>query len=191
MLVTCYIDYTCPYSFRAFQWLTRLRDAAGVQPRWATFSLKEANRDPGTPSPFDDPQISSLSVLALALAHAARDTEASRYHGLVFEAMHGGGPRLSEPALLELAGEAGVDVERFAGQRGRWLDAVAAEHHDAVRRFAVFGTPTLVIDDRTAVFLKLAQAPPPEQDAELWSSVYTLACCQPDLVEIKRTPSTH
>jgi hypothetical protein len=191
MLLTCHVDYTCPYSFRAFRWLTRLQDPAGVEVRWATFSLKEANRDPGSPSPFDDRQISSLSVLALALAHAARHADAGRYHGLVFEAMHGDGPRLTEPALLDLASEAGVDVEQFNQQRGHWLEAVAGEHHAATRRFDVFGTPTLVIDDRTAVFLKLAQTPPPEQDTELWTSLYTLACCQPELIEIKRTGVHH
>lgn len=187
MLVSCFIDYTCQYSFRAFRWLTRLQHPAGLDVRWATFSLKEANRDAGTPSPFDDPQISSLSVLALALGHAARGTGSSRYHELVFEAMHADRRRLHEAALLELAGEAGVDVEQFNQQRGRWLEAVAAEHRAGAREFDVFGTPTLVVGDHAAVFLKLSEIPAPEQDAELWRSLHNLACCHPELIEIKRS----
>jgi len=66
MQVICYYDYVCPYSYRAFQWLRRLEDVGKeFSVEWATFSFKGANRDKGTASPFDDPEISSVSVLAL------------------------------------------------------------------------------------------------------------------------------
>jgi 2-hydroxychromene-2-carboxylate isomerase len=189
MNVTCFIDFTCPYSFRAFQWLNRLPDTSGARIRWATFSLKEANRDPGTPSPFDDPQISSLSVLALVLAQAARQAGATGYHETVFQAMHGSETRLDEARLLRLAAEAGVDVDRFNRDREHWLAAVAGEHRTAVEQLGVFGTPTLVLDDHAATFLKLSATPAPEQAGELWRSLYMLACCHPELIEIKRPPA--
>lgn len=187
MHVTCFYDYTCPYTHRAFRWLARLEEsAAGFHVDWATFSLKEANREPGAPSAFEETRISSVSVLALALAHAARKADFPRYHQAVFHAMHEESRRPAAPELLELAARAGVDVAKFDRQRDRWLAAVADEHREGVRRFQVFGTPTLVTDDHAAVFLKLASTPLTDQDAELWHSLYTLARCHPELIEIKR-----
>ena len=55
---------------------------------WRTFSLKEANRDPASSSPLAVPKAESVSVLALALAHAARVAGCDRYHRAVFRAMH-------------------------------------------------------------------------------------------------------
>lgn len=185
MQVTCYYDYTCAYSHRAFQWLTRLERALpDLTVQWRTFSLKEANRDADTASPFDDPDISSVPVLALALAHAARGTGFARYHAHVFEAMQE--RRLQEQDLLAAAAEAGVDVDSFGRERRRWLHEVATTHADATSRWSVFGTPTLILDGDTAAFLKLGEVPAREHDEEVWRALCVLARCHPELLEIKR-----
>lgn len=185
MQVTCYFDYTCPYSYRAFQWLSRLSATVpDIAVRWSTFSLKEAHHDPGTPSPFDDPGLSSLSVLALALAHAVPPASFGQYHQGAFEALQT--RRVGEPELLGLAAEAGVDIPRFDGERARWLSAVVREHREATTRWQVFGTPTLIIAETAAVFLKFAELPDPAGDADVWRSLCTLAVCHPEVVEIKR-----
>jgi protein-disulfide isomerase len=185
MQVTCYYDYTCPYSYRAFQWLGRVeRVLPDVAVGWQTFALKEANRDPSAPSPFDDPEVSSVSVLALALAHAAQDGDFARYHAAVFEAMQVG--RVEEQDLLAAAADAGVDIDSFQRERPRWLDTLAAAHHEATSRWHVFGTPTLILDG-DAVFLKLAGVPPATADEEVWGALCVLARCHPELIEIKRT----
>jgi predicted DsbA family dithiol-disulfide isomerase len=191
MQVSCYFDYTCPYSYKALTWLRAARGGgADLEVAWRTFSLKEANRDPGTPSPFDDPGISSVSVLALALAHAARQAagpaDFDRYHLAVFQAMQVQRRRLDERALLELAGAAGVDVAAFDHDRARWLGAVAAEHRQAAGRLGVFGTPTLVLEGGAVIFIKLATPPAAGWAGELWQSLCTIARCHPELLEIKR-----
>lgn len=183
MHVTISYDYTCPYSYRAFRWFSRLQESVpDLEVRWATFSLKEANRDADSPSPFDDPEISSASVLALALAHAARQADFARYHTAVFEAMQA--RRVGEADLLAAAADAGVDTGAFDLERRQWLGRVAEEHRDARAR-GVFGTPTLAFDDALA-FVKLAELPPAGDDAEVWNSLCVLARCHPEFVEIKR-----
>ena len=190
MQVNVFFDYTCPYSYRALPWIEAVvRGAGDVAVCWRTFSLKEANRDHGTPSPFDDPEISSISVLALALAQAAREADFDRYHRSVFEAMHDDGRRLSMGELLALAAAAGVDVAAFERDRARWLAAVAQDHRDGVVRFGVFGTPTLVLDEGEVVFVKLASTPQAGQELGPWESLRTVAKCFPELIEIKRPPS--
>jgi len=187
MQVSCWYDYTCQYSWRAQRWLTRVQEGGGdLSVQWRTFSLKGANRDPAAPSPFDDPQISSLSVLALALAHAAREADFDQYHGAVFAAMHADGRHLDEGQLLAIAADAGVDLSAFEENRRRWLTAVAAEHRDAVVRHAVFGTPTLVLGGGATVFVKLAEVPPVHDDVALWQALCVLTTCHPEILEIKR-----
>ena len=186
--MTCWYDYTCRYSYRALLWLERVARAdADVEVRWATFSLREANREADARSLFDDPEVSSVSVLALALAHAAREADFDAYHRGVFEAMHGDGDRVRPEGLIRIAERAGVDIAAFDRERPRWLRAVADEHAEGVSRHGVFGTPTLEIGEDAAVFLKLAD--PPDDDeaaARLWSGLCTISVCHPELVEIKR-----
>lgn len=186
MNVTCFYDYTCAYSWRAAQWLSDAsRGDADVSVAWRTFSIKEANRDSTAPSPFV-PAGSGLSVVALALAHAARQCDFGRYHQDVFAAMHVAGDRVEEEQLLAIAADAGVDIDAFNQNRQTWLDAVAAEHREAVERHGVFGTPTLVFDGGTTTFVKLGQVPQPGEAAALWNAMCTLAVCHPELLEIKR-----
>lgn len=187
MHVNVFFDYTCPYSYRVLPWIEAVvRAGQDVAVSWRTFSLKEANHDYDSPSPFDDPEISSISVLALALAHAARKAEFDRYPRSVFEAMHRDGRRLGEGELLALAAAAGVDVATFDQERPRWLAAVAQDHREGEARYGVFGTPTLVLDEGEVVFVKLASTPQRGQELGLWESLRTVAKCFPELVEIKR-----
>jgi predicted DsbA family dithiol-disulfide isomerase len=188
MQVTVYFDYTCNYSYKLLHWLVQvIRQGNPLELTWATFSLKEANRDHDSLSPFDDEEISSLSVLALALSHAARNADFGRYHFQVFEAMHGRGFKLTEGDLLQVAAAAGIDVDEFNRNRPQWLSAVDREHRGAVTRWKVFGTPTLVLADDAAVWVKLSESPDsPGQSVDLWRSLCTLSMCHPDLIEIRR-----
>lgn len=183
MQVKIYYDYSCPYSYRAFQWFRRLQTTVpDLEVVWATFSLKEAKRDSSEPSPFDGPDISSVSVLALALAHAARQADFAGYHQAVFDAMQA--RRLDEGDVLAAAADAGVDTGAFDLDRQQWLGRLAEEHGEA-QAFGVFGTPTLAIDDALA-FVKLAELPPRHDDVEVWHSLCVLTRCHPELLEIKR-----
>lgn len=188
MAVTVYYDYTCVYSYRAARWL---RQVPEVDVDWAPFSLKEVNRDPGTPSVFEDEELASTSVLALVLAEAAREApgEASfaAYHEVVFDLMHSGERRLDASDLRSVAASSGVDLPAFDRDLPRWRSTTAAQHAHARDDHGVFGTPTLVFADEASVFLKLTEIPSPAESARLWESLHVLAVCHPELVEIKRT----
>ncbi len=185
--LSCYYDYTCPYSNRVFHWLDQLPGpASGPEVTWVPFSLAEVKREAGAASPLKDPDLGTTSVLGLALGCAARDADFERYHRSAFAAMHDDDEQPGPDDLLQLAGEAGVDVDRFWAQRDAWRRAVEAEHRAGVARWDVFGTPTLVIDDEEAVFLKLGSVPGAEEAFELWRSLHTISVSHPELVEMKR-----
>jgi predicted DsbA family dithiol-disulfide isomerase len=190
MEVTCYFDYMCPYSYKMFLWLRGIREqGAELKTEWRTFSLKEANRRPDEPSSFEDKE--NLSTLALALAHAARTADFNHYHSSMFQAMHRGGRgrrELDEDDVLKIAVDAGVDVGAFERDRDRLMSAVAEEHRSGAEGHNIFGTPTLILNGRTSVFLKLGEPPPPGEEDHVWNSLCCIATCYPELLEIKRPP---
>jgi hypothetical protein len=182
-----YVDYTCQYSYRALLWLDRVAEATpDLEIHWATFSLKEVNRSEDEPSWLEAGSPPSVSVLALALAHAARGADFARFHHSVFDAMQGQGLHVGEPELLAMARDAGVDVDAFERDRGSWVAKVGDEHRDAVDRLGVFGTPTLVLGP-AAAYLRLGSVPDtPAKSAELLAGLHTIADSPAGLVELTR-----
>jgi len=180
--LTVYFDFTCGYSYRAMHWLDLVPD---LTVEWRTFSLKEVNREPGE-SWLEATSPPSISVFAQALAHAARAGDYDRYHHAVFEAMHGEHRRLSEEEFLQIAADAGADVDAFNRDRGAWVGRVGAEHYDAVERLGAYGTPTVVLDG-AAAYLRLAEVPPSEADARtIVDGLRGLASSTANLVEVFR-----
>jgi hypothetical protein len=80
-----------------------------------------------------------------------------------------------------------VDIRAFEEAKATWVSSVAREHAAASKRWGVFGTPTLVLDDKAAVYLKLSEPPPTEEKAcKLWEALWTISVTHPEIVEIKR-----
>jgi len=183
--LTIYYDYTCQYSYRAMHWMDRVRAARpGLEIEWATFSLKEVNKTPDEVSYLTASSPPSVSVLAQALAHAAREADFDAYHRALFEAMQGEGRHVGDEELLEFARAAGVDVDAFDKDRGRWVASVGAEHKEAVARWGVYGTPTLILDG-AAAFVRLREVPGSDA-ASLLDSLGGIAGSSADLAEIFR-----
>jgi hypothetical protein len=184
--VACYFDYTCSYSYRAFRLFESLRP---VQPEltWRTFLLKEVNRPGEEPSYFSRGRIDSVGLLALALAHASRTVDFGGFHATMFNAMHAENRRLSREDVCNIGADAGIDLTAFTRTEKKWVEAVASEHAGGVNHWGVFGTPTVIIGDESALYLKLAQVPSSaDAAAKLWEAVCTLAIAYPEVVEIKR-----
>jgi 2-hydroxychromene-2-carboxylate isomerase len=180
--LTVYFDFTCGYSYRAMHWLDLVPD---LTVEWRTFSLKEVNRESGE-SWLEATSPPSISVFAQALAHAARAGDYDRYHHAVFEAMHGEHRRLSEDEFLQIAADAGADVDAFNRDRGAWVARVGAEHYDAVERLGAYGTPTVALEG-AAAYLRLAEVPGGEADARtIVDGLRGLASSTANLVEVFR-----
>ena len=93
----------------------------------------------------DFPYLGQESVNAALAARAAQDQgKFWEYHGLLYENQSGG---FSDERLIELAREAGLDVERFEADltSGRYEEAVARDFQEGQRK-GIAGTPTFVIN---------------------------------------------
>lgn len=183
--LTVYYDYTCRYSYRAMHWMDRVRAGRpNFEVHWATFSLKEVNRSPEEPSWVDPDSPPSISILAFALAHAARVANFEGYHRTVFEAMQGEERHLSEEDLLAIAKEAGVDTSSF--DRAGWTGSVGAEHRHAVEQWGVYGTPTVILENG-ATYIRLHEEPGSSDEAlVLVDALDGIASSRADLVEFFR-----
>jgi 2-hydroxychromene-2-carboxylate isomerase len=184
--LSCYYDLTCAYSYRAWTWIDRQR-AAGreLEVDWRPFVLKEVNRTKTEPSLLAGSQITSVAVLALAIAEALRgDPQADAYRSATFHAMHAGEDRPDRHAILTMAEDAGLDVAAFEREESAWLGAVQASHVGALA-LGVFGTPTLFFPEGRAMYLKLT-ALPPDRDEVLWDALTTVTTGFPEVIELKR-----
>ena len=101
----------------------------------------------------DFPYLGRSSVDAALAARAAQaQGKFWEYHDLLYENQSGG---FSEERLIELAREAGLDVERFEEDlaSGRFERAVAEDFQEG-REMGIAGTPTFVINGRVLAGLQ-------------------------------------
>lgn len=154
-LTACYIDLECAHSYRVWRWLTvmpEVRSTIQVRP----FSL-ETHKAEGR-GPWDRTRQSSGLEL-LALAELAREGGVAAHHAFVdaaFAAVHDEGADATVlETWLELGTSAGLNMDAFTADTERWRAEVGLWHEEARDELGVMGVPTLVFDDRHALFVRL------------------------------------
>jgi protein-disulfide isomerase len=96
----------------------------------------------------DFPYLGQGSLDAALAARAAQEQgKFWEYHDLLYENQSGG---FSGEKLVELAREAGLDVEEFEADLGRHEEAVARDFREG-QRIGITGTPTFVINGEVLV----------------------------------------
>jgi protein-disulfide isomerase len=102
----------------------------------------------------DFPYLGQESLTAAVAARAAQDQgKFWEYHDLLYRNQSGGYPL---EKLLGLAGEAGLDVERFESDLAdpdRYTEVVADDFREGQQR-GISGTPTFVINGRVIAGLQ-------------------------------------
>ena len=157
-------DYRCPFARNGHEAVVNaLRDGADLDVRFLPFSLDQAHVEEGEPAVWErGPDEWGTGVLALLYGIAVRDTFPDRFldfHIEVFAARHDHGEKLGhEDVLRAVAAKVGLDPDAVAAEAnsGRPLKTLAAEHLEAVERWAVFGVPTFIEGDE-AVFVRFME----------------------------------
>jgi len=200
MRLIVYFDYTCAYSYAAAVWLRQVaaheRDLAV---EWRAFVLKETNRPPGEGLPFWKQLgvMRTRTAVAFMAGQAAAKQDADAYDRFRFAlqtAFHVEPCDIREPGVLEtMASQVGLDVARFGAdlEQPGLLEEVGRSHQQAVERYAVFGTPTLVFPNGCAVYLKLAPAPPDGEAARAFALLREINERHAAIQEIKLTRQAH
>ncbi len=179
--VEVFFDYTCGFSNRARHWLDALD---GVEMVWRPFSLLEQNRAGDGPPVFERGALAenvSLIALAVHVAVGADGGDVDHYRRRTFTAWHEETARLSTGDIVGF----GRDARMGGWDHDRAFEGLAGEHA-AAKRLGVFGTPSLVLGEEHAVFVKLDSVPTADRAWSLWDQVHQLALGAPDLREWHR-----
>ena len=156
-------DYLCPFARNAHEAVVAaLRDGADLDVRFVPFSLEQAHVEDGQAPVWETP-LPELrrGVRALAYGLAVRDEFSESFfdfHLAAFAARHDEGLKFEADVLDQAAASVGLDVEAVHKvlETGRPLEALAAEHTEAVDRWSVFGVPTFIQGDE-AVFIRFME----------------------------------
>jgi predicted DsbA family dithiol-disulfide isomerase len=156
-------DYLCPFARNAHEAVVAaLRDGSDLDVRFVPFSLEQSHVEEGQPPVWDAP-VDQLKrgVRALAYGLAVRDEFPESFldfHLAAFAARHDEGRKFEPDVMDDVVASVGLEPEavRKVVETGRPLEALAAEHAEAVSRWAVFGVPTF-IDGDEAVFVRFME----------------------------------
>jgi predicted DsbA family dithiol-disulfide isomerase len=156
-------DYRCPFARIGHDTVVHaIQDGAlpDVTWRFVPFSLDQVHADEGSAPVWErEPDAWGTGVLSLLYGIAVRDAFPEQFldaHVAIFDARHEQGLQLEDEAVLRTAVEsAGLDADAVADEvwGGQPLKTLAAEHTEAVDRWAVFGVPTY-LEGEEAVFVR-------------------------------------
>ncbi|MDP8959225.1 MAG: DsbA family protein [Actinomycetota bacterium] len=157
-------DYLCPFARNANEAVVEGIRGQDWDVEFRPFSLSQTKVGEGQ-VPVWDRQVGddgTSGVLALLWGLAVRDWFPQQfldYHLGVFAARHEEGLDINDDGVLrQVAASVGLDPKEV-GERvasGDPLDRLAEEHREAVKRWKVFGVPTLIEGDE-AVFVRLME----------------------------------
>ncbi len=157
-------DYRCPFARNGHEGvIAALRSGADLDVRFLPFSLDQVHVEEGETPVWDrDPAEWGSGVTALLYGIAVRDAFPERFldaHHALFAQRHDHGKKLGhEDVLQEAVASVGLNVDDVTAEvwSGRPLKTLAAEHTEAVERWAVFGVPTF-IEGEEAVFIRFME----------------------------------
>jgi 2-hydroxychromene-2-carboxylate isomerase len=162
-LTAIYVDFQCPYSYRAWRWLSLLPDREKIEVRPYSLdgeALKGRTSAGDRVRPWDEGR-PSIGLELLALGELAREEGTAAHHAFVdaaFAGVHDHEADLSGlEAWLALGARAGIDLRTYTADSERWRAEVGYWHQEAEDELGVFGTPTLVVDHEHALYCKLGR----------------------------------
>ena len=185
------------------EWLERLkkRSNGDMKVTYKAFVLEQANfesrREPGWKI-WEDKNFPSRDMPALQASKCALkqgEEEFLRYNQLLFRARHRKNLDITNQLILwDVAREAGLDLERFSeGMRnGAGVKEVARDHEEAVKKYGMFGVPTLIFNGGVPVFVKLEEGrweKSSKQDADLLDILRRNSEGMPYVLEMKQPES--
>lgn len=162
---------------------------------WRHFLLDQINSKQGPDwKVWEQSEDKQGNLLAQRAGEAARKQGREvfeKYHLALLVARHGTtGRRVpldDREALLEVAGEVGLDTDRLSKdmEDESLLDTIASDHTEAAGQYGVFGTPTFLFDSGLTVYLKMF-VPPADESLDTFDHFLGLMSDKPYLGEVKR-----
>jgi predicted DsbA family dithiol-disulfide isomerase len=112
-----------------------------------------------------------------------------RFHLALLRARHEQKREIADPLVLtEVARESGLDAVRFQRELSdrSLLVKIGEEYTHGAQEHGIWGTPTLVLENGQAAYLKLRPAPTGEEAVKLFEELFNLIRNRPYVIELKR-----
>jgi hypothetical protein len=162
-------DYRCPFARNGHESVVAgVRAGRDWDVTFLPFSLDQVHVEEGEAPVWErDPAERGTGVTALCWGIAVRDEFPDKFldfHLAVFSARHEQGAKIAKDEVLaEIATSVGLDADAVAAEvaSGRPLKTLGQSHSEAVKKYAIFGVPTFVVDDN-AVFVRLMERGRPD-----------------------------
>ncbi len=201
--ITMFFDFLCPYAYQTSLWLREVRDVIGpeaIKVDWQFFSLEENNRGKEHPGwhiweqkPGGDAKSLMPFLVGAAVERIAGEDGLDLFYQIMGRMLHEEGlpiwerPQL-EAALTEALFDPAEYKEALEGKEQQGYDKIKNDHTEAVEKYAVFGTSTLVFEGSPgkALYLKVMPRPTGAQAFELFQFAQRIALGLPMIYEIKR-----
>lgn len=190
--VDVYIDYVCPWAYRAAFWLRDLKEQLGdqIEITWKFFSLEQVNSTQG-----DDWKVWNQPNTHLtkgfigfrgAIAARQQSEEAfEKFHYAWFEARHSERRKASP---LDVAVAIGLDTEKFLRDFNdpELFQQLGRDHEQGLKEYGVFGTPTFVFANGESAYFQIRDIPAKEDTVKFWDEFMHIVVDRPTFQEIKR-----
>ena len=176
-------------------WLDKVKRVYGddLDITWKNFSLEQVNNKEPENKVWEREDVTGArSLLSQIAAEAARrqgDDLHEKFHLALLIARHGSDGRIAlneKQPLVELAGQVGLDLERFEAdlEDPELAKKIGREHEEATAE-GIFGTPTFVFENGQSCYIKTF-IPPDEDALAEFEHFVAIASDRPYIGEIKR-----
>ena len=162
--ITVFYDYSWPFVYNATVWLQYVKyRKKELILDWRHFQLEKIKNLDESNINWNDLDLQKSRSLITAISAEAAKLQGPRlfdlYHSAILDSRHNKQPRLvlnNLDGLIDIAVEVGLNKNKFVNDinNQNLVNIVEKDHKEAVERYGVFGTPTLIFDNNQSVFVK-------------------------------------
>ena len=191
MKIDIYYSYACRESYLVYAWLNAVKkNGQPLDITWRAFAIQMDDPTEYWNQPWSTANSELRGFISAEAARRQSSEAFLRFHDALEHAVHEQLLELGdESTLIGAAQQAGLDVDRF---RADWhIPQMAQEIHNshkhAVEKWKVFGTPTLVLDNKHSIHLELMEKPAEVDALETFQAFETLASRLPYSRQLRLT----
>lgn len=189
MKLDIFYSYACRDSYLTFAWLQQVQQQIPtLLIKWHPFAIQIDNASEYWARSWESANSELRGFIAAEAARQQGAEAFQRFHAALEVAVHEQFRELGDQrTLLDVAQQVKLEVDGF---QTAWRDPelvrkIHKRHQEAIRKFSVFGTPTLVFPNNRAYHVELTRVPPEANALETFHTIETLATKQPYLQQLR------
>ena len=191
MQLDIYYSYACRDSYLVYAWLKLVQKSGqALDIKWHPFAIQMDDSNEYWDHRWTTANSELRGFIAAEAARRQGNEAFLRFHDALEQAVHEQLLELGEEStLIAVTQQAGLDMDRFQAD---WHDPQLAQaaqrsHMQAMERWNVSGTPTLVFPNGRSFHLELNEIPAETKALETFRVTETLALQLPYIRQLRQT----